>query len=344
MNSEKTIPELIASRIGRYGSKILFQRRDGWSWKQITWLDFEREVKSIASFLMDLGFDPGDVALMISSNRVESISTETAILLIGGVTIPIAEDENLESIIHIARELKIKFIFTGQESTLSKILNISRAIPELERVIVFSDVSIGKDEKVIPFKAVLKFGLLKRKLLEDKLVKSSKSVLPTSVATVFLRLNSHSKTERKEVTQGNLTEVFHIGSRRFSFMGEEDQLFSYLSSASPFEKLINYLGMYMGARIAMAETEEDFLNDILEVKPSVLFATRVGLENICRRISSKVGTGVSGDRLKGGLGSRIKYVVMDSLPEEEVIKLFLKSSVSLIEIPELNNLITQPNY
>lgn len=344
MNSEKTIPELIASRIRRYSSKILFQRRDGWSWKQITWLDFEREVKNIASFLMDLGFGFGNTALVISSNRMESISTEIAIHLIGGVTIPIAEDEPRENVVGIAKEVKVRFIFAGTESTLDGIQGIYEEIPTLERLVIFSDVAIRGDYKIIPFKGVLKLGFLKRKLLEDELVKTSKSVLPNSLATIFFSSNSHSKTERKEVTQGDLTEVLHSGSRRLSFIGEEDQLFSYLSSASPFEKLINHFGMYMGARIVMAETEEAFLDDILEVKPTVLFATKVGLENICTRISSRVGTGLPGDGLKRELGSRIKYIVMDSLPGEEIIKLFLQSGVSLIEIPELNNLVTRSNY
>ncbi|MBI2487152.1 MAG: AMP-binding protein [Deltaproteobacteria bacterium] len=265
MNSEKTIPELIANRIRKHNSKILFQRRDGWSWKQITWLDFEREVKSIASFLMDLGFGLGDSALVLSSNRMESISTEIAICLIGGITIPIVENETIENVVRIAKEFKIKFIFAGEESTLSGIQNIYQELPALDRIVVFSDVNIGKDEKIIPFKGVLKFGLLKRKQLEDELVKTSKSVLPDSLATIFYSSNSHGNTEKKEITQGDLIEVLHSASERLSFIGEEDQSFSYLPSASPFEKLINHFGIYLGTRIVMAETREDFFEDILEV-------------------------------------------------------------------------------
>jgi long-subunit acyl-CoA synthetase (AMP-forming) len=344
MNSEKTIPELIANRIRKHNSKILFQRRDGWSWKQITWLDFEREVKSISSFLMDLGFGFGDTALVISSNRMESISTEIAIHLIGGVTIPIAEHETLENVVGIAKEFKTKFIFLGIESILGRIQDIYQELPTLERVVIFSDVTIRKDYKVIPFKGVLKLGFLKRKLLEDELVKTSKSVLPKSLATIFYSSNSHAKTERKEVTQGDLMGVLHSVSGRLSFIDEEDQSFSYLPSVSPFEKLINHFGIYMGTRIVMAENREDFFEDIVEVKPTVLFETKIGLENICSKISSKAGSAFSSEKLKSELGSRIKYVVMDSLPGEEIKNLFSKSRVSLIEIPEVNNLVTRSNY
>ena len=57
--SERTIPELVINKVKEHGTRLLFQRRDGWSWKQITWLDFDREVKNIASFLLDAGLNPG---------------------------------------------------------------------------------------------------------------------------------------------------------------------------------------------------------------------------------------------------------------------------------------------
>ena len=63
--SEKTIPEHLQNRVKEHGTKLLYQRRDGWSWKQITWLDFDRKVKNIAAFLHDLGLSPGSPALTL---------------------------------------------------------------------------------------------------------------------------------------------------------------------------------------------------------------------------------------------------------------------------------------
>ncbi|MGH7890001.1 MAG: AMP-binding protein, partial [Thermodesulfobacteriota bacterium] len=150
MVDEKTVPELIANKIKKYNSKLLFQRRDGWSWKQITWLDFERDVKSVASFLIDLGFRPGDASLVVSSNRIESISTEIAVWSIGGVTIPIAESEPLENIARIANQFKVKFIFAGKESTLDEIQEIYRELRCFERIVCFADVNgTVKIDKII---------------------------------------------------------------------------------------------------------------------------------------------------------------------------------------------------
>ncbi len=343
MINEKTVPELMANRIKKYNSKLLFQRRDGWSWKQITWLDFEREVKSVASFLMDLGFGRGDTSLLVSSNRMESISTEIAVWSIGGVTISIPEDETLGNLVRIANQFRVKFIFAGKESTLDEIQEIYKELRTLERIVCFADVNGAvKVDRIIPFRAVLKLGSIKRRQLEDELVKISKNVSPDCLATIFNSSSSNGNQNSDEVTQGDLIQLLRSTSDKLSFIGEEDQSFSFLTSASPFDKLINHFAIFKGARIVIAETREDFYEDILEVKPTVVFETKIGLENICSRISSKIGTALSGEKLTSDLGGRVKYVATDSSPGEEIKSLFRKSGISLIEVPELNRLIERP--
>ena len=338
MNTEKTLSALITNRIKKYQSKILFQRRDGWSWKQITWLDFERDVKSIASFLLDLGFGPGDAAIMVSPNRMECLFAEEAVCFLGGVAIPMEGGELLEGIDELAKGVRIKFIFTADVAIADRVLTLFKSFPDLRKIIVFSYNDLGKDDRIIPFASVLKFGLLKRRQLEDNLTTTSESVSPDSPAVIFYEPGSNGKVNKKMVTHLDLIEALHFMAKTFLFIGEEDQSFSCLLSASPFEKFINYLALYMGSRIVMAETRGDFFEDILEVKPTVLFETRNGLEDICSRVLSDSGIKSGSEKLRRDLGNRLKYVLTDSLPEDRIRNLFSKSGVSIIEVPELNKL------
>lgn len=338
MDIQKTIPGMITSRIKKYGGKLLFQHKDGWSWKQITWLDCEKSIKDIASFLMSLGFASGNTALIVSGNRTESLYAEFAIYLLGGVSIPIAENEAQDKIVQVARDSKSGFIFVGGESTLIKIRNIKDEIPSLVKIVSFSNTNIGEDEKVIPFKGLLRFGSMKRKGLEDELVKTAKRVLPDSPATILYSFDSDGRIDRKEVTHRDLVEAIRVASERLLLVNEEDQAFSHLPSVSSFERFVNYLGIYMGIRIAVAETGEDFFKDILEVKPTVLFETKSGLEGMCSKIISNLGKSTPTLKLKSALGGRVKYVITDSPPRREIKNLFSKAGMSLIEIPELARL------
>ncbi|OGE22598.1 MAG: hypothetical protein A2V51_02485 [Candidatus Dadabacteria bacterium RBG_19FT_COMBO_40_33] len=338
MNDERTIPEMMTNRIKRYGGKILFQHKVGWSWKQITWLDFEKTIKDIASFLLGLGFAPGTAAIIVSGSRTESLFAEFGIYLLGGITIPIDDNDDLEKIIKIARDSKSRFMFVAKESTLKELSNKIHEVPSLHKIVTFTDTGIGEDERVIPFKGLLKFGSMKRKMLEDELARKAEGVLPDSTAAVFYNFDSDLKKERKEITHKDLIKALKGASEKLLSITEQDQAFSHLSYVSPYERFVNYLGIYMGNRISIAETRDNFFDDILEVKPTVIYETQKGIENLCSKALSNLGRGTISNRLKNALGGRAKHILIDFLPRREIINLLSSSDISLTEVPELAGL------
>ena len=332
---ERTIPELIANKVKEHGTRLLFQRRDGWSWKQITWLDFDREVKNIASFLMDTDFNKGDTALVASSNNLDAIATEIAIYHLGGIVVPLPQEENVNTIKGVTKNLSVKVIFLENESRLDEIKEDIENFSDVEKIIFYPDIRI-KHDKIINFKLVQKSGLMKRKKLHDELVKASESVNPDDSAAAFT--NSDGKTI--EVTQGQLIDILNSATNKYSQIGIEDQSFSYMTSASPFSKFINYMTLLMGTRAAVAESRADFYEDILEVMPTILFETKDGLEDIYKKSMSNLNGTSSEKKLRKDLGERIKYVFVDTLPSKEVENLFLRAGVIFLEVPELNSLTT----
>ncbi len=328
--SNRTIPELVANRVKEHGTRLLFQRRDGWSWKQITWLDFDREVKNVASFLMDMGFESGDGAIIASSNNLDAIATEIAIYHLGGVVIPLPQDSDIDTIKEAANNLSAKIIFIEPESLLETLQSNIEEPTSVEKIIFFADIRI-KHEKIINFKLVQKSGLMKRKQLHDDLTKVSENVSPDDLAVIF----SDTKTQ---VTQGAFMDILEGAYQKYSQIGIEDQSFSYMTTASPFSKIINYLTFYMGTRAAMAESRDDFYQDILEVMPTILFETKDGLEDIYLKSMSNLNGTSRIKKIRTDLGERIKYVFTDNLPNKEVQNLFLSSGISFLEVPELSNL------
>ncbi|MBI4228963.1 MAG: AMP-binding protein, partial [Deltaproteobacteria bacterium] len=249
---ELTIPKLIENRISKYSGKLLLQRREGWSWKQITWLDFYRDIKNIASFLLDLDFNYGDAVIIISANRMESLLSEFAVYHLGGVVIPVDRIRVLDRIPAITKDYDVKFIFIEDVIGLNSVLNISEKISNLKRIVIFSGTDGGQGGGVIQFKSLVKFGLLKRRQLEDDLKKISSNVLSESAACVFYNSDSEGDGGKKEVTHQNIIEALKGASEQLSFLSEEEQTYSYLPSVSPFEKLINYLAVYVGFRMVLA--------------------------------------------------------------------------------------------
>jgi len=333
--SEKTFPELVANRLKEHGTRLLFQRRDGWSWKQITWLDFDREVKNIASFLMDMGFNTRDRALIVSSNSLNAIATEIAIYHLGGILVPLSQKEDLGKIKEAANNLNAKIIFIEDDNLLNDIVDSLDDLTNVEKIIFYPDVRI-KHDQIINFKLVLKSGLMKRKKLHDELIKVSQNISSDNPAAIFINIEGDGSNT--EVSQGAVIEILANVKERCSQIGIEDQSFSYMTTASPFSKFINYLTFFMGTRAAVAESREDFYEDILEVMPTILFETKDGLEAIYEKSMSGLNGTSREKKLRKDLGARIKYVFTDFMPSKEVENLFLSSGVKFLEVPELGNL------
>jgi len=331
--SERTIPELCINRVKEHGTRLLFQRRDGWSWKQITWLDFDREVKNIASFLMDSGFNPGDRALIASSNSLDAIATEIAVFHLGGAIVPTSQNEDLDKIIETANSLNTKIVCLENEALLEEIVNRADELSSADKIIFYPDVRI-KHDRILNFKLVQKSGLMKRKKLHDDLTNVSANVSADDVAAIFTNAGGDSK----EISQGAMIEILSDASKKYSQIGIEDQSFSYMTTASPFSIFINYMTLLMGTRAAVAESRKDFYDDILEVMPTILFETSDGLEAIYQKSKSSLNGTSNEKKLRKDLGDRIKYIFTDSKPKKEVENLFLRAGVSFLVVPELNNL------
>lgn len=337
--SENTIPELMEKRIKDQGTRLLFQRRDGWSWKQITWLDFDREVKNIASFLMDLGFGKGDRALLVSANTLEAISTELAVYHLGGTVVPLSRGTGAARIKEASRELDVKFIFIEDPGLLDDTGAILEELPGVLRAAFFVDVKT-KNEKVLSFRSILKFGLMKRKKLQDELKKVSDDVTADNPAAIFLD-SQESAIKTTEFTQGDILSALKLISSETNGIGDEDQSFSYISSASPYSKIINYLTLYKGTRAATAESREDFYQDIAEVMPTMLFETSEGLEGIYKKSTASLDGLAPEKKLKKDLGGRVNYIFTDSLPASDIEGLYRRAGATFSVVPKLTDKITE---
>ncbi|MEM7007657.1 MAG: AMP-binding protein [Thermodesulfobacteriota bacterium] len=330
----RTIPELFADKVKEQGTRLLFQRRDGWSWKQITWLDFDREVKNIASYLMDIGFHTGDKAVIASSNNLDAIATEIAIFQLGAAIVPLPQESTSDEIINAANKLGSKIVFVEDENLLDDMVQKENELTSAEKIVFFSDIRI-KHEKIINFKLVLKSGLMKRKKLHDDLQQASSEVSPDNIAALFIDSQGDITAQ---VNQGVFMDILSEASEKYSQIGIEDQSFSYMTKASPFAKIINYLTFFLGTRAAVAESRKDFYVDILEVMPTILFETKDGLEAIYEKSMSDLNGSSREEKIRHDLGDRIKYIFTDVLPKKEVQTLLKGSGISFLEVPELNGL------
>jgi len=336
--SLKTIPELLENRVKEFRSRLLFQRRDGWSWKQITWLDFDREVKNISAYMFDLGLNSGDRSIFASSTRIESVTAQTAVYMLGGVIVPVSPEESAENFVKAVNALDVKFIFLENVSQLNSILSVWDKFSSVEKILLLSNDRPG-DKRVVNFQEIVKFGLMKKKKLLDTITEISQAIDPDSTCTIFI--NSTDVNDGiKEVSHVDLLDVLESISAKISVIGDEDQAFSFMSAATPFSQFVNFVTIYRANRAVFAESREEFIGDILEVKPTVLFDTKDGIESLYAKSTSSGDGLTAANKLKRDLGSRLNYLYVDEMPGSAVEQLLKESGVKIIQIDEFNKMLS----
>jgi len=329
MEDMKNLAELVEAQIRKNGNRLFSQNKDGWSWKQTTWLDFKKETRDLAAFLLGLEFGSGEKAMVFYPNTREALWSEVAISLLGGTVVSMSERDALDGIEEVARAQNVGFMLGGGDEFLGRAKGILKRLPTVKRIIAFGDAKVGEEGgEVIPFKAALRFGAIKRRGLDDEIDKRAAGIEPDTAAAIFVDAGNPGSLVVTEHTHADVISVVRSLSGRLSFLSEEDQSFSFLPSPCPFSRFINYAGMEIGLRIMQAESWGGFFQDVLEVKPTVIFETAEALEEIHNAITREHG----GHALKRALGGRLRSVVTDRKPSAVVESAFSEERIAVLEV------------
>lgn len=300
-----TLPEMIKAGISENGPSLLVQKRNGWSWKQITWKDFETDARSVAAFLVDSGFKAGDRAFFECCGAYEGFVAETAVLMLGGVAASCFPDEE-------SREVSAKTAFVKDRESALRF--VSRGA---ERAVFYSGANGSKPDKAaVDFRATLKFGFLKSKKLTDEINAMFSAVKPDLPAVEA----GNGSCEPLVFSQRGFMRALGSALSQ-SRLNKNSQVFCHLPRPDIFSRAVRFLPLCVSARFAAAESEADFFQDILEVMPTAAFLDSDGLKNAARRADGKAA-----------FGGRLERIFTDSAPGGETAEFYSQNAIEVSEV------------
>lgn len=306
------LSEFIENMIRTNGSRMAFQVKDGWSWKQITWLDFEKEIKGAAAFLLNNGLEPGDSVIVLYPSTRQALWSEVGASLAGAVTICVSMDTPMEGIEKIVEEHRPRFLFAGgDKERIEGMRELTLSSGCISKFVAFEGAVVGEDRTTVPYEAMIKFGSLHFLRSGDELTAVAKRLSPESRLGIVSRLNGSPGLVSEPFTHGEFLAAVEAATTELSFLHNEDGAFSYLPAAAPFARLVNYVGMNIGLRLSQAASLDNFLEDVIEIHPTVLFLAMDVLEGIAGSAPRPGGLG----RVLGG---RARHLVTDTRPPKPV--------------------------
>ena len=327
-------------------------KREG-AWHSISSEELRQAVEELSMGLRSLGLDAGDTVAILSENRPEWALADLAALCAGAASAPIYATLTPAQVLYILNDSRSKVAFASSETQAKKILAVRAQAPHLRHVVLMDE---GTLEGTLGLAEVRDKG---RPLLEKEnpVRKRVSEAKPEDLATLIYTSGTTGDPKGVMLTHSNLVSNVLAARQVFAVMGSDDVCLSFLPLCHVFERMAGYyLMLYVGATITYAESVEKVPENMLEVRPHLMFSVPRLYEKIYARINEKVandpparqrifrwalGVGRQAfkhrtDRTQPGLGLRLKLALADALVFSKIkartggrLKLFVSGGAPL---------------
>lgn len=281
----RNIPDLFLWRVKETPDKIAYTYKDGGSWKSITWKEFYERSKKIASGLIELGFKKGDRASIYSYNRLEWIITDIGTMLAGGVSIPIYHSLPFNQSSYIINDSDSVIVFAENPAIIQEMKQNIKEIPLVNKIISF-DESVEEDGVLIRFSTLEKIG-------EENLQKNEKIIQSNientkldDIATIVY--TSGTTGVPKGVVQPHIN---HLSTVEMLYeirdIVQDDTVLLFLPLAHSFARAVEFVHPKFGVNMAIAESIDKVVDNLVEVKPTVFPSVPRVFEKVYSKVKSE---------------------------------------------------------
>ncbi|MBP7498109.1 MAG: long-chain fatty acid--CoA ligase [Bacteroidales bacterium] len=228
---------------------------------------------------MKLGIEKGDKIATISNNRPEMNCVEMGILQAGAIHVPVYPTISESDYKFILEHSDAKILIFSDEEIYKKIKSVLDGINNIKYVFCFKKIN-----NYATFDELINLGNENRQKEELEIIKTS--VKSNDVALIIYTSGTTGFPKGVMLTHNNLISNFITCSSVPRNMGLGNKALSFLPMCHAYEKMCNYLYLYLGISVYYAENLGTVSENIKEVKPDIMTAVPRFIDKIHYKILS----------------------------------------------------------
>jgi long-chain acyl-CoA synthetase len=255
-----SIVDLFEKSAAAFGPRDLFGVKRNGTWTWMSYADTKKQVDQARAGLSQLGVGRGDKVAIISNNRPEWAVLAYATYGLGAAYVPMYEAQHLEEWEFIADDCGAKVLVAATRAIYDKVKPLTDKIGTLKHVICLEG---GKDDPS-------SYSALLAKGAESPIP----SVMPAGSDISGLIYTSGTTGKPKGVLLSHSNIASNVSSIHDIFpLTAEDRSLSFLPWAHSFGQVCELHGLLsMGASIALNSAVDKLIDELAEVRPTVLFS------------------------------------------------------------------------
>lgn len=262
------------------------------AWKDISYRQLGQRAQDFANGLLSFGLKKGDRVALFSRNCPEWAIADWAIVSTGFVAVPIYDTLTAEKAQYILNDSGASAIVVQTREHLVKIRGVRKKLPRLEKIIVIEEVFEKElEEGEHLFDRVYALGQTYAARHPNERERLSAGVRPGDLASIVYTSGTTGEPKGALLTHGNFASNA-VACQDLVPVEPGWVSLSFLPLSHVFERLGGHFYLVnKGATIAYAESIEKVPENLLEVRPQVMFSVPRLYEKIYARIQDKVRSG-----------------------------------------------------
>jgi len=277
-----TLAGLFQERISRTPQSIAYRYFDpaASTWKGLTWQAMGTHIARWRTALAREPLQSGDRVAVMLRNSPEWIMFEQAALGRGLVVVPLHTNDRAENIAYMIRDAGAKVLLLGDAEDWRLLQAVRDHLDGLVRVLTVAphEGSFG-DARLCYINAWLS--------LADKAAPMHAGA-PDDLATIVYTSGTVGRPKGVMLSHRNILWNAYALMRRFS-ISPDDGFLSFLPLAHTFERTVGYyLPVMAGALVTYARSPQQLVEDLPEVRPTILLVVPRVLEKLYAGLQSKL--------------------------------------------------------
>jgi long-chain acyl-CoA synthetase len=270
----ETIPAMFWNGVAQRGPQVWMRQKQLGLWRPWTWTQTGDAVREIAGGLMQLGFQRGDTASILSNTVIEWVLADLAVLSCGAVSNGIYPTDSAPQVHYLCEDSRTSILFVEDDEQLDKALEVRDRLPLLKKIVVFDMEGLHElqDPGVVGLDALRSLGRDYLAAHPDELMQRVQACRPEDLAILVYTSGTTGKPKGAMHSQHGLVYTVR-GYNTLIARRQDDECMCFLPLCHIAERLGGeYFSLYTGAKLNFVENPATVPENVREIAPTVFTA------------------------------------------------------------------------
>jgi long-chain acyl-CoA synthetase len=279
-----SLPQMFLEQAARHAMAPFLWRKQNGAWRALTYGQVATTVRRLARGLAALGLRAGERVVLVAESRPEWVIADLAIMSAGGITVPAYTTNTPADHQHVLTHSGATAAIVSTKALAKRLLPAAIEAPELRWVIAIEDLDLAQR----PAKAIFGWdGVLSAGDGAPDLVAQRVARIKRTDTACFIYTSGTGGTPKGVMlSHGSILANCRGAHGVLAQLGLDREAFlSFLPLSHAYEHTAGlYFPISIGAEIYYAESVEKLMENIAEVRPSIMTAVPRLYEVIHQRI------------------------------------------------------------